>query len=248
MSIRSRTSALNPTRHLLALAGVLALTLATAGCGDSEADQRKAFIKFLDDINHRVGVHFLVPTQEDRVAFGDYMRHYTVILDFNQDMKVIFNDYTDGMKKLGIGPNSQAQTLEQMVARRQDFPVIKELTTKTMQAFEARMAKAYAERDALKQPDDLKAVYNTAFDKLITAPVQAIIASDKALLDLADSSMRVADYINDHRGKLTVSGSQVRAADANTLAEVNTLIKSHQDVMKRFQDAQRAGQRVTNGR
>ena len=232
------------------MAGFAALILITVGlaaCGDSEADQRKAFIKYLDDINHRVGVHFLVPTQEDRVGFGDYMRHYTVILDFNKDMKIIFNDYTDAMKKIGIGPNSRAQTLEQMVARRQDFPVMKEVTTKTMQAIDARLAKVNAERGVLQQPDDLKAVYNTAFDKLITAPVQAMIASDKALLDLTDSSMQLADYINDHRGKVTVAGSQIRANDAKTLAEVNALIKAHQEVMKRFQDAQRAGQRVTNG-
>lgn len=50
------------SRQLLTFAGLLALTLATAACGDSEPDQRKAFIKFLDDINHRVGVHFLVRT------------------------------------------------------------------------------------------------------------------------------------------------------------------------------------------
>jgi hypothetical protein len=226
---------------------LFALTAALAGCGDSEPDQRKAFIKFLDDINHRVGVHFLVPTQEDRAAFGDYMRHYTVILDFNKDMKVIFNDYAEGLKKIGVGPNVQPQTLEQLVARRQAFPVMKEVTAKTTQAFEARLAKANAERGALQQPDDLKTVYAKTFDKLITTPVRTMIASDKALIELADSSMRMADYVNDHRDKLTVSGSQMRAADAKTLAEINALIKTHQDVMKRFQDVQRAGQRVVNG-
>jgi hypothetical protein len=247
MTRASQISARRLTRRAFALTGVLVLALATAGCGDSEADQRKAFISFLQDINHRVGVHFLMPKPEEEKTFGDYLRHYTVILDFNKDMKVIFNDYQEGLKKLGIGPNSQAQTLEQLVARRQDFPVMKEVTTKTMQAIDARLAKVNAERGALQQPDDLEAVYNTAFDKLITAPAQAMIASEKALLGLADSSMQLADYINDHRGKVTVAGSQIRANDAKTLAEVNALIKAHQEVMKRFQDAQRAGERVTSG-
>ena len=129
------------------MAGFAALILITVGlaaCGDSEADQRKAFIKFLDDINRRAGVHFLVPKPEEEKAFGDYLRNYTVILDFNKDMKIIFNDYTDAMKKIGIGPNSRAQTLEQMVASRQDFPVMKEVTTKTTQAIDARLAKVNA--------------------------------------------------------------------------------------------------------
>jgi hypothetical protein len=239
-----RISARPLTRRAVALAGILVLTLATAACGDSEADQRKAFIKFLDDINHRVGVHFLVPTQEDRVAFGDYMRHYTVILDFNKDMKAMSADYQDAMKGIGsTGP----QTLEQMAARRQDFAKIKDVTTRTIQAFETRLAKASAERGALAQPDDLKAIYNKTFDKLIAAPVQAMIASDKALLEYVDSSARLADYIDEHRSKLTVSGSQLRANDPKTLAEVNALIKSHHDAQKRFQDVQRAGDRVVNG-
>jgi hypothetical protein len=230
-------------RRLFALGGVFAIVLCTAGCGNSEADQRKAFIQFLDEINHRVGVHFLAPKPEEEKAFGDYLRHYRVILDFNKDMKAMTADYGAGMKKLSSGP----QTLEQMAGRRQDFVTIKELTTKTMQAFEARLAKANAERAALQQPDDLKAVYTKTFDKLVTAPVQAMIASDKALLEYVDSSMQLADYINDHRGKVTVSGSQMRANDAKTLAEVNALLKAHQEAQKRFQNAQRAGGRVVNG-
>ena len=198
-------------RRVAGFAALILLAVGLAACGDSEADQRKAFIKFLDDINRRVGVHFLVPTEEDRVAFGDYMRHYTVILDFNKDMKVIADDYQNGLKKMGIGPNSQAQTLDQKVARRQDFPALKDVTTKMMQAYEARLAKANAERGALQQPDDLKSVYTKAFDKLITAPVQAMLASDKALFVVLDSSTQIADYVNEHRTKLTLSGSQLRA-------------------------------------
>jgi hypothetical protein len=134
-----------------------------------------------------------------------------------------------------------------MVARRQDFPALKDVTTKTMQAYEARLAKANAERGALQQPDDLKSVYTKAFDKLITAPVQAMLASDKALFVVLDSSTQIADYVNEHRTKFTLSGSQLRANDAKTQAELNALIKAHQEAQRRFQDTQRAGQRVTNG-
>jgi antitoxin component of RelBE/YafQ-DinJ toxin-antitoxin module len=247
MTIASRISARRLTRRGFSLAGVLVLALATAGCGDSEADQRKAFIGFLQDINHRSGVHFLRPKPEEEKAFGDYLRHYTIITDFNKDLTAVSNDYYERLKKLGIGPNSQARTIEQMVARRQEIPVVKEETTKYVQAIETRVAKVNAERAALQQPDDLKAVYNTTFDKLINAPAQAMVNSNKALLALTDSSMRLVDYINDHRGKLTVSGTQVRANDARTLAEVDVLLKAHQENGRRFQDAQRNGQRVLGG-
>lgn len=235
-------------RRVFAFAGAFAIALATAACGDSEPDQRKAFIKFLDDINHRTGVHFLVPTDEDRAAFGDYAKHYTVMLDFNKDMKVVSDDYQASFKKLGVGPAVQAQTLEQMVARRSIFPAMKDLTAKTIEKFDERLAKANADRAALKQPGDLKVAYDTAFDKLVAAPVQAMIASDKALLVVLGSSEKIADYVDEHRTRLTVTGSQVRASDAKTLAELNALIKAHQDAQQAFQQAQRNGSRVVNGR
>jgi hypothetical protein len=235
-------------RRIFAFAGAFALALAAAACGDSEPDQRKAFIKFLDDINRRTGVHFLVPTDADRAAFGDYMRHYTVILDFNKDMKVISADYQDAMKKVGVGPNVQPQTFEQLVARRQTFPVLRDITNKSIESFEQRLAKADGDRASLQQPEDLKIVYKAAFDKLVAAPVQAMIASDKALLVMLDSSEKIAGYVDQHRTRVTVSGSQVRASDARTLAELNALIKAHQDAQQAFQDAQRNGDRVVNGR
>jgi hypothetical protein len=226
----------------------LIVALVTAACGDNEADQRKAFIKFLDAMNHRAGVHFLVPTDQDRVAFGDYMRHYTLILDFNSDMKLIGTQYQDTLRKLGVDPRVQPQTLEQMVARRSTFPAMRDATNTSIQGFEARLAKADADRAALKQPDDLKLVYNAAFDKLVTAPVRAMVASDRALLVVLDSSEKIADYANEHRAKLTISGSQIRTADTRTQAEFNALIKAHQDAQKAFQDAQRNGDRLVNGR
>jgi len=51
---------------------LFAVTL--AAWGNSEADQRKAFIGFLQDINGRTGVHFLVPTPGDEKAFGPYLQ------------------------------------------------------------------------------------------------------------------------------------------------------------------------------
>ena len=134
-----------------------------------------------------------------------------------------------------------------MIARRQLMPAVKAETTKFMRAIETRVTKLAAERGALQQPDDLKAVYNATIDKLVTTPAQAMVNSHKALLDLTDSSMRLVDYVNEHPGKVTVSGLQFRANDAKTQTELGAILKLHQENGKRFQDAQRNGQRVLQG-
>src|SRR5215469_4063896 len=72
-----------------AVRGALCLVFVAAlsGWGNSEADHRKAFIAFLQDINNRPGAHLLVPNATDEKAFGTYLPHYAIILDFNKDMK-----------------------------------------------------------------------------------------------------------------------------------------------------------------
>jgi hypothetical protein len=217
---------------------------ALAACGDSEPDQRKAFIAFLQDINNRSGVHFLIPTPADEKAFGPYLQHYAIIEDYNKNMKGPMSDFTSQIAKLGIGPSSGVRTIEQMVAAPQDLTAAKDAVDAMEQGFETRLAKAAADRAALKQPDDLKAVYDKTFDKLITAPTLAMEKSVKALDAGIDASIKLAAYINSHRTKLTVTGMQIMAKDQRMLDEVGPLLKAHQEAGERFVAAQRDGQRI----
>jgi DUF3053 family protein len=99
-----------------AMSILFAATLAGFSWGNSEADQRKAFIGFLQDINNRPGIHFLVPTANDEKTFGPYLQHYAIILDFDKDMKAPMDDFLAQVIKLGFGPNPSPRTLEQMAA------------------------------------------------------------------------------------------------------------------------------------
>jgi hypothetical protein len=138
-----------------------------AACGNSEADQRKAFIGFLQDINGRSGIHFLVPTPDDEKAFGPYLQHYAIILDYDKDMKGPMDDFTAQIMKLGYGPTPSPRTIEQMAAAPQDLVVAKDAVHKMEQGIEARLAKVNADRGALKQPDDLKVVYDKPSTSLL---------------------------------------------------------------------------------
>src|SRR6516165_7921657 len=159
-------------------AAIVLFSTTIAACGNSEADQRKAFIGFLQDINGRAGVHVLVPTPNDEKAFGPYLQQYAIILDYYKDLKGRMDDFPAQIMKIGYGPTSSPRTVEKME-----------------QDIETRLAKINAERSAFKQPDDLKAVYDKTFDKLVTAPTLAVEKSAKALDDGIDASIKLADYI-----------------------------------------------------
>jgi hypothetical protein len=218
-----------------------------AACGDSEADQRSAFIKFLNEVNGRSGVHILNPTPDEEKAFGPYLQHYAVITDYAKDMNAAMLAFRDRIQRFGVGPGSLPRTVEQMAAAPQDLPAVKADLEKMEQALETRLAKAKADRAALKQPDDLKAVYDKTFDKLVAVPSTALITSEKVLDDGIDASIKLVDYISTHRNKLVVSGTSIEAKDQRTLNEIAPLLKAHQEAGERFVAAQRAGERLVEG-
>ncbi len=226
---------------------LLALTLAGFSFGNSEADQRKAFIAFLQDINNRPGGHVLVPNANDEKAFGSYLQHYAIILDFNKDLTVSMQDFMAQMIKFGFGPNPSPRTIEQMAAAPADLPTLKDILDKMEQGLETRLAKASADRAALKQPDDLKSVYDKTFDRLVAAPTLAFENYAKALDSGIDASVALATYINAHHAKLIVSGMQIQAKDQRTLDELTPLMKAYQDAGERVIASQRASERVMNG-
>jgi Protein of unknown function (DUF3053) len=211
---------------------VFALTL--AAWGNSEADQRKAFIAFLADINNRPGIHLLVPSANDEKAFGPYAQHYALILDFNREMNASMSDFIAQLVKLGFGPNPSPRTIEQIAAAPADLAALKDVVTRMEQSIETRLVKLNADRAALKQPDDLKAVYDKTFDRLVTAPTLSMENYTKATGSGVDATTALVAYINARRGKLVVSGMQIQAKDQRTLDELKPLMKAYQDAGERF--------------
>jgi DUF3053 family protein len=228
-------------------AAVIVFAVALTAWGNSEADQRRAFIAFLQDINNRPGIHLLVPSANDEKAFGPYLQHYALILDFNREMNASMSDFVAQLVKLGFGPNPSPRTIEQIAAAPADLAALKDVVTRMEQFIETRLAKLNADRAALKQPDDLKAVYDKTFDRLVTAPTLSMENYTKATGSGVDATTALVTYINAHRGKLVVSGMQIQAKDQRTLDEIAPLMKAYQDAGERFIAAQRQSDRVLGG-
>jgi hypothetical protein len=226
---------------------LFAATLAGFSWSNGEAEQRKSFIAFLHDINNRPGIHFLVPTANDEKVIGPYLQQYAIILDFDKDMKGPMDDFAAQIVKLGYGPSPSPRTIEQMASAPADLTAAKDAVDKMEQVIETRLAKVNANHAALKQPDDLKAVYDKTFDKLVTAPTMAFENSAKALSNGIDSALALVNYINAHRAKLVVSGMQIQVKDQRTLDELQPLMRAYQEAGERFIAAQRQSDRVLQG-
>src|SRR5262245_47680448 len=69
-----------PNRRTVALAGLLVLALAIAGCFDNEPEQRRAFITFLQTrIIDKPGLHIPIMSDKEVADFGPYAGHYRIM-------------------------------------------------------------------------------------------------------------------------------------------------------------------------
>jgi len=233
-------------RRSFSIAATVIFAAGLAACGDPEPEQRKAFMAFLQGMIDRPGVHIMNPKADDDKTFGDYTKHYAVILDFNKGMKTVSEQFGEKLKQIGADRATE-RSIEQLVEHRSDLVAVGDAAGKMKSAIEAQLATADAQHAALKQPDDLKKVYDIAFDKLVTQPARGAAKIESVLVDGVKASLQLVDYIIANRPKVTVSGSQIRANDAKTLNEVNELLKGHTAAGAKFAEATRDMHRIVDG-
>jgi hypothetical protein len=223
-------------RRVAGFAALILLAIGLSACGDNEADQRKAFIAFLQTrIVDKSGVHIPRPTADEAKSFGSYAAHYSVITDFidNPEMAGIGKTIEQVMQKVSIG------TVQDFVDHRAEFKTVTDDMRKLRETIDSKQAKTDAARFALKQPDDLKAVYDKVFDRVVDAPVRGFNEVLPIVDEIATASLKLGDYIDANRSKVTMSGKSVGGKDAQTAKDLNVLLQAVTAKGPRFQDAQR---------
>jgi hypothetical protein len=234
--------AITINRRAAGFAALAVLALGLAACGDSEPDQRKAFIAFLQTrILDKRGVHVPSLTQEEKSSFGPYSEHYGVIGDFNRDMNTVLT-----------GPYKIAQTnpprnMQELVARRTDVKAMADAMAHAGDDARKLLADTEARRAALKQPDDLKPIYAAAYARDVAAPAGAFLATIPVAIDGMNKSLELADYLDVHRAAVKVNGASIQTADKKANAEINQLLTAVNAQNQKLNEARRALQIATEG-
>jgi hypothetical protein len=228
-------------RPFLVLAAALPFML--AACGDKEPEQRAAFTQFLQTrIVDKPGVRVPKLTDEEKQSFGDYTAHYAVITDFNAGMDASVKPLSGIMQKGAV------RSLNDVVARRDDFKAVQASLNEMGAALQAQQAKADAARAQLKQPEDLKAVYDKAYEKTVSLPADTFRDTLPQLNATFDASLKIADYVAAHAGQIDRSGPIVKVQDPAVQAELNGLLQDLNAQAKNVQQAQTRMQAVMVGR
>jgi hypothetical protein len=231
------------TKRAAAIAALVALAFSLVGCGDQEATQRKAFIEFLQTrIIDKPGVHVPTLTPDLSDKFGLYVKHYAVITTFNSDMDQSVSGFLAKAVRV-----ASVTSIADAVSRRDDVAAVRAQMADMRSALGQKLAAAEATSAGLTQPDDLKPIFDSAFDRVVRAPAKAFQNELPLFEDAMQSILSLADYINTHRDKLTLQGSNVTANDQKTLAAVNALLEDVNKKSALLQESQRRLIQIVKG-
>lgn len=234
---------LRQRRPGLFLALCLAAVSVLSACGSKEPDQRAAFIQFLQTrIVDRPGVRVPRPNEDEKKSFGPYLADYSVITAFNDTLS---NSVSKPMGELMS--KGAFRSVGDVVARRGDIQLVKGELGNLSAALDKERARADAAHAAMKQPDDLKSVYDKAYGKTVTLPATTFMEVFPAVDATLDQTLRVADYLQLNRNKVQFSGGTVMTIDSETQGELNKLLEDLQARAEALSTAQGKLQALTYG-
>ena len=196
------------------------LALGVAGCG-SEAKERKTFIDFLQTrIVDKAGLHVPRPTPEEEKSFGEYSKHFAVIRDFNGAMDTKVTAPMRTMLEKGM-----PRSIPDLVARRADLAAVRATSVLLRTSIDTELAKADAQRAALKQPDDLKVVYDKAYARTVKDPAIMVRDFMPAVEATLLSAEKMAEFLEAHKDQIKFNGPMLEVSDPKLMEEANALMK-----------------------
>jgi hypothetical protein len=231
------------SRPVLVIAAFVLVGLGLTACGDDEAAQRKTFIEFLQTrIIDKPGVHVPQLNSELEGKLGVYAKHYAVIANFHSGMDQSVMAFFSKAVRTG-----SITSVADVMRRRDDIAAVRAQVADVRATLGKALAAAEATRQSLSQPEDLKPVYEAAFDRDVRSTVKGFETALPLFEDALQSMLKLADYVNNHRDKLTLEGSTITANDSKTLAEVNALMQEVNTKAAQVQESQRRLSKIVYG-
>lgn len=205
---------------------VLGLVFQLAGCGDKEPEQRKAFTEFLQtSVISGTKVKLPALTEEQKKSFGDYTKDYALLTGFTDQLNSAFSSQMQSSMNELRSLNSMKAMVDGRDKVEKAQTEVKAVQAKLDESIK-KTAESYA---ALKQPEDLKAVYAQAYAKVVTQ--QGDLAKQTLVLlnSTFDDILKISDFLKAQGDKIEYQGQIVQFTDQAALDKFNEMNKSLQN-------------------
>lgn len=200
------------------------LTLCTAlqlvACGDSEEDQRKAFITVLKNVPAQPGSALPVLSEDQKKTLGPHVNDYAILTTYSAQLRQ------------GAAA-SLAPLLEEISHLRvpQDYLTQRDALRRSASALnllgeQVQTVKTQAEtaRKALKQNEELQVLYNRVYSQVVMQPAKALESVVPVATMFAQQLVQVGDYLQAQGNQVSFNGNRVQFDTAQQVASYNALV------------------------
>lgn len=199
---------------------VVLIVMMLAGCFDKEASQRKAFADFLQNTVMRSGETLPVLSADQKKQFANFIPYYQVLYRYSQQINQAMNE--------GIYPAVQ---LVNRIREPQDYVTHREALhqlTEALNVLNQQLANAKNRADSdlagLKLADDLRPIYEQAYQKIVTTPANALQPLFPAAQSLTSQLVQVGDFIQQQGNNVQFVNNKIQFPVAEQVNQYNILI------------------------
>ena len=206
------------------LAPVLALlvVMQLTACGDKEPEQRKAFIDYIQNTVMRSGAKIPTLSEDQKQKFGNYAGDYAILVGFSQQLsKSLDASLTPALDQI-----NQIRTAQDYMSKRDTLQQSVGALNLLGQQIQSAKSQADTARAALKQPDDLKAVYNQAYDKIVTGPANALMPVIPATASFVQDLVQVGDFLRTQGNQVSFNNNGVQFRTSQQATQYNTMMSN----------------------
>lgn len=206
------------------LAPVLALlvVMQLTACGDKEPEQRKAFIDYIQNTVMRSGAKIPTLSEDQKQKFGNYAGDYAILVGFSQQLsKSLDASLTPALDQI-----NQIRTAQDYMSKRDTLQQSVGALNLLGQKIQSAKSQADTARTALKQPDDLKAVYNQAYDKIVTGPANALMPVIPTTASFVQDLVQVGDFLRAQGNQVAFNNNGVQFRTSQQATQYNTMMSN----------------------
>lgn len=208
------------TRTFLMPLMLLMMFFAVSGCGDKEPAQRKAFMDFLQSriLDKQV---LAVPqlSEAEKKQFGDYSKDYAIITGFHHQMNT---ELDSSLVPVFAGMNG-VNSVNALVEQRDDLKKMADSSQNWKEKIIMLRTQADTQHAALKQPDDLKKVYDQAYEKTVVKPSEITEQVFELLPQVLNLIVAKADFIKSQGKDVTITGNRLQFSNQKQLDKYNAI-------------------------
>jgi hypothetical protein len=209
------------SKRAAVVAALVGFALLLAGCFGEEEAQRKAFIEFLQTrIIDKPGLHIPIMSDQDVANFGPYADQYRIMNGFHHRLDAaVAKDFARAMQ---IG---SPRSVEDLVQHRAMLPVVTRGMAKMKTAIDKALADADAAHAALRQPSDLKAIYDKAYEHMVTKPANVFRELIPIMMSGLPVIEKLAAFLDEHRNAIEYRGGMPYVRDAALRPQLAVLMQ-----------------------